>query len=121
MYEVFCVTFGYRTMSKDIDFKGFDWEELGEIWGLKLDPDLMTVDNPFADEQKLAKDIRYKLLRFESLSSNQISLVRKFVTKLTENSKDILCEYPLYKGLGEIEDNYTFCKYVSLLLESLWH
>lgn len=137
------------------EFKGYDWMELAECWGIKVerkplnvfttngkeDKDLnlsvaekievvkhingMTMKFVVDDEEevyaeKIKQHIRKSLtLGEDGFDNKQIREdLNNFLKKLIEEEHGY--NTPVYKGILEIEDDYTFATWVCGNLERLW-
>ncbi len=99
-------------------FKGFDWTELAERWGLCHDT---------ADEALIFERIREALMDAwcQGFTDNQCDLkivqdVRNFVNALAKDDRRNGYSYPLWAGLSKIKHDETFLKFVYELLPNMW-
>ncbi|MFK3936584.1 hypothetical protein ACI2JA_03585 [Alkalihalobacillus sp. NPDC078783] len=95
-------------------FKGFDWHELAECWG---------VDD--ADDKIATENIRNHIwTRFKDSSNPDLTDLRlvanRFLDALIEEEDKHGYSSPLYRGLKSIEDDMTYFQWLSHNLEKLW-
>lgn len=91
------------------EFKGYDYTELAEVWGLIPDEDSCY--------EKALYDALFMLLG-DRADRQKIMDLRNYVRKLARD--EYHHENMLWCGLSLIKDDWTFVKYCRLLLESMW-
>lgn len=100
-----------------MDFEGIDWTELSKYFGIvKYDYESGK------DKEVLLKTKEYlQNILFSNGEQEVATALRMFLNKLYENSKNFKCNAPIWKGLLEIEDDFTFIKYSIILLDQMWY
>lgn len=100
-----------------MSFQGVDWTELSKYFGIIGEG--FQGDN---EEVILEKTREYLYSSFHTDRESEVAyVVRLFLQKLYENSKGIKENAPVWKGLLEIEGDFTFIKYSGILLEYMWY
>lgn len=97
-------------------FKGWDWTEVAEYFVGKdcSDEDARIVIN------RVCALIHGDLYEDTTTvpTHPDVLKIREFVRKVSLNEKDFA--YPLWKGLCEIQSDFVFLTYFSILYEHLW-
>jgi len=114
------------TEGKVNDFKGWDFLELAEKWGLqyKYKPSPKHPSRPTNDDSKPIRRFLESLIKQsqrlgdESLLSPYANDIRMYTRKLAQN--DISYYRPLWRGLARIEDDFTLVRATILLLPCMW-
>lgn len=93
------------------EFKGYDWFELCELWGIhgSEEDGLAAVREKIQDEMVLAADGKSTYVTRD---------LRNFVAKLALQQEQT--DAVLWTGLYLVKCDWTFLKYCSILLESMW-
>lgn len=138
-------------------FKGYDWTELAECWGIKVERKPLNV---FTSDGKKDKDLNLSVpekievihhingttMKFlvedeEEVLAEKIKQhirsnltfggdgfkdkkmredLNNFLTVLIKEEEQWGYNAPVYKGILEVEDDFTFSKWVCDNLERLW-
>ena len=79
--------------------------------------------NDYTEIEPILNSINFlELISNTTLYAREISLLRLFVKKLHKNLETRNSYVaPVVKGLLDIEDDYTFVSFVSLMKEGLWN
>lgn len=139
-------------------FKGYDWTELAECWGITVMDQMMNViglededDEEIRDlfmtpesidiryhingtpmifttedeEEVLAEKVKMHIKEelFHKENQSVRDDVNSFLEALIQESEDGAgadYNYPVYKGMLEVENNHTFGKWIIHNLELLW-
>ncbi len=117
------------TKAKRYRFKGWDWTELGECWGL-ADPDSESLSED--DEKAVAERIRERIERAarRGISGDvapedrqTVEDVRRFVHAIAaagyQSGRVVLSDAPLWRGLSRCGDE-ALLTYTHRLLEYMW-
>ncbi|MFA5599551.1 MAG: hypothetical protein WDA06_03035 [Phenylobacterium sp.] len=127
------------TMPK-VEIKGWDWTELvpallGKSYGYyykkynsednpetKIIEDLRKVLNDMAWEIAESEASLYPEKRAKSLKKTEkkLKFVREFVAAVMDAEGKDGAGYNLLKGLRDTKHDWTFLKYTSILLDTLW-
>jgi len=105
----------------EIVLHGSDWTELGEMFGILCDD----------DDAQTARHVRNKIGELADRfvlrdpaplpeDFRRLELIRGFVSLLRDGSRGIGYCAPLWQGLLEIQDDWTFLRFVMVLLEFMW-
>jgi hypothetical protein len=93
------------------EFLGRDWTEISKHFGIDCTN----------EQESLIKTKAYinsvLMTDKESLIASEI---RVFVKALFERAEGKYDNAPLWKGLLEMESDYTFLKYTSILIDHMW-
>ncbi|RNB59355.1 hypothetical protein EDM57_04225 [Brevibacillus gelatini] len=105
-------------MSKEFEFNGYDWSELAECWGIKVDDESLR---GYRADERLAKMIVDYM--YDNLENPQmIADLRRFIDALCYMGKKYnFPAYPIWKGLKETKNNLTLVNYVGDCLRRLWN
>jgi len=101
-----------------MEFKGIDWTELSVCFGI-----IDKVEDWQDDTEILnkTKDYLQSMLLNEHKQDEVAHPLRLFLQKLYDNSLKHKSNAPIWKGLLEVEDNFTFIKYSVILFEHMWY
>lgn len=114
-----------RQPSPGWQFYGDDWTELGQVFGILCDhddaPTCGFIREAIAKLQSRIRVAQDKEGRARPGDMQQVEACRRFLRAVIVQSlarRDY--ETPLWFGLAEIRDDWTFLRYLSALLEHLW-
>lgn len=97
-----------------MEFKGYDWTELAKCFGL--------FENEYEDELTLKKTKDYLVTNHFSNTEYLAKEIRRFLFELYKNClQSKRYSTPVWKGLLNIEDDFTLIKYTIILLEYMWY
>lgn len=110
---------------KDYEFKGFDWTELAEYFRI-----IIFDDTKHYRDNDILTDLKLKLrelqdittgsdVDYEDGSNEDVINIRKYISKMIDDS-DVGETKHLWIGLNKIEHDWTFLRFVILLLEHMW-
>lgn len=94
------------------EFHGFDWVELAEHWGIDMtqDEDVIYIRTEHIIEKGMIES-------WDNKQSQIATDVRNFLERLSEYGS---YEQPIWKGLLEVEHDWTFLSFAKLLLRNMW-
>lgn len=96
-----------------MNFKGYDWTELTECFGL--------FDKELEDEMLLQKTRNYLVSKHFSDGDYLAGEIRCFLRMLYQNClKAQRYNTPIWKGLLDVKDDFTLIKYTIILLDVMW-
>ena len=93
-------------------FKGFDWTELTEHWGI-----------PDCEDESVTLEQARQFLHNTFMESTRAEVckdIRKFLKALQKDSEKWSYSGPFWKGLRKIKDDDTLIQYVVELLPCMW-
>ncbi|WP_438449322.1 hypothetical protein [Gorillibacterium sp. sgz5001074] len=99
-----------------MSFDGKDWMEISTYFGI--------CENSLLNEEDILKKTREFLgsALYDSDAEEKVAeVIRNFLTALYTRCSKGKHTGPLWKGLLEIEDNFTLIKYTCILLEHMWY
>lgn len=99
-------------VTKTYRFRGWDYEELAECWGIDL---------PEGDDQRIEAIRDFIVQRWAHEHPDYkrvVSDVRRFVRALRR--EEIGFHGPLWDGLLKIRDDFTFLQATTVLLPLMW-
>lgn len=97
-------------------FKGFEWVELAECWGIAVDDEEEVLAEKI--KQHIYSNIDYSRGEFRD-KQMRIDL-EDFLEALIEESEEIDYNTPVYRGILAVESDETFAKWICNNLETLW-
>lgn len=100
-----------------MEFEGVDWTELSIYF------EIVKQDYDGGQDEKvllLTKDFLQSVLMSDR-ETEVANGIRQFLTKLYNNSIEYKHNAPIWKGLLEVNDDFTLIKYTILLLEHMWY
>jgi len=114
-------------------FDGYDYAELIEAWNLSF-PDPYELEDIFDEDEQLFYEERYYLKEFiENFltakllgeSGRRSKFTQRAITDLKMYLEELgKCELsyfnPVWKGMLEIEDDFTFLQVVESLIGHMW-
>lgn len=97
---------------KKYEFKGWDYEELGDCWKLfkKFNADIDT-DKIIIDYLRNEGDKKKKIIARD---------IRLFLTRVLSQGINVGYWAPVWRGLLEIKDDYTLIQVTIPLLPYMW-
>lgn len=107
---------------KDYEFKGFDWTELAEYFRIPVDytlGDSGTLDSLRLVLRELQNTATGSEVDYIDGSDEDVINIRKYIAKMILDPEVGETKY-LWIGLNKIEHDWTFLRYVNLLLEHMW-
>jgi len=96
-----------------LEYEGKDWTELSKQFGL--------FENDLEDEITLQKTKDYLVSKHFSDTESVSSEIRLFLRALCRNCDGNKYTTPIWKGLLNVEDDFTLIKYTIVLLEHMWY
>ena len=100
--------------NKDYVFKGYDWTEIAEYFGI----DDNDENSSKAIEEKL-KEIHSEMHGLSFNAHPDVRKLREFVS-LCYKAEDTY-KKPMWKGLSEVKEDGTFIKFMLLLYIEMWN
>lgn len=97
--------------------EGIDWTEISKCFGI-IDDDYEGGN----DEEIITTTKKYLLDSLDSDREKEVAeLLRDFTTKLYNNSVGVKSNASIWKGLMEVENDFTIIKYSYILFEYMWY
>ncbi|TQR33947.1 hypothetical protein [Brevibacillus brevis] len=100
-----------------MQFEGIDWTELSIYFEV-------VEQNYDGGQDEKVLNLTKDFLRSTLMSDREAEVangIRQFLTKLYKNSIEHKHNAPIWKGLLEVNDDFTLIKYTILLLEHMWY
>lgn len=112
---------------KDYEFKGFSWIELAEYFKVpeseKYCEDYDEDRALFETRAKLREVMRtissmYGFYNYENGTNEDVINVRRFLDKIIKDPE--VAEEQLWIGLSKVTNDWSFIKFVVVLLQDMW-
>ena len=108
-----------KKKNKKHKWDGWDWSEISEFLGVpNYDSDKYRAKKTRIELNKLMDAAVLDWRNKKYKGRKKVKEIRRFVKELSKSKRHY--EDKFFKELSRIESDYTFLKYVSILLEHLW-
>lgn len=106
-----------QSKRKKPKFKGYDWTELSEYFGLDIDGEKEQTLKEFIEE---IHGLLHNGKKSKKIAERRIKALRKYLKEVVDISFQYGYEAPVWSGLARIKDDHTFLRFYTALVYHMW-